>query len=162
MWANLLHLQPCDLVHRLSRVVGRVETLYIIKLNKVLSKINFSLHAHIRYAWATISLFSVRRIRVFLGMERAPQFLRQFRHKNQGWNGPRECLHDKINFDPCNKKLWSMDKFVNARYARFTNSNPKLRLRLSLDWDFSDSFAPLTHRKNLPHSFSVFCYRGQK
>ena len=55
-----------------------------------------------------------------------------------------------------------MDKFVNARYARFTNSNPKLRLRLSLDWDFSDSFAPLIHRKNLVHFFSVFCYRGQK
>ena len=55
-----------------------------------------------------------------------------------------------------------MDKFVNARYARFTNSNPKLRLRLSLDWDFSDSFAPLIHQKNLVHFFSVFCYRGQK
>ena len=55
-----------------------------------------------------------------------------------------------------------MDKFVNARYARFTNSNPKLRLRLSLDWDFSDSFAPLIHQKNLVHFFSVFCYTGQK
>ena len=94
--------------------------------------------------------------------ETRPQFLRHIGINSKGQNGPLDCLHEKINFDPCNKKLWSMDKFVNARYARFTNSNPKLRLRLSLDWDFSDSFAPLIHQKNLVHFFSVFCYRGQK
>ena len=84
-----------------------------------------------------------------------------FRHTFQEAYGPLDCLHEKIIFDPCNKKLRGMGKFVNARFARFTNSNPKLRRCLSLDWDFSDSFALLTHQKNLAHSFSVFCYRGQ-
>ena len=94
--------------------------------------------------------------------ETGPHFLRHIRLRFQGGNGTLDCLHEKINFDPCNKKLRGMGKFVNARFARFTNSNPKLRRCLSLDWDFSDSFALLTHQKNLAHSFSVFCYRGQK
>ena len=34
---------------------------------------------------------------------------------------------------------WSYGKFVNARYARFTNSNAKLRLRLRLHLDFLPS-----------------------
>ena len=55
-----------------------------------------------------------------------------------------------------------MGKFVNACYAHYTNSNPKLRKHRSLDWDFSNLFAPLTYQKNLAHSFSFFLLQGAK
>ena len=58
-------------------------------------------------------------------------FFKALRHTFQEAYGPLDCLHEKINFDPCNKKLRGMGKFVNARSARFTNSNPKLRRCLS-------------------------------
>ena len=38
----------------------------------------------------------------FLGMWSLPQILR---HKSQGKMDPRDCLHEKINFDRGNKKL---------------------------------------------------------
>ena len=42
---------------------------------------------------------------------------------------------------------WGYGKFVNARYAHFTNSNAKLRLRLRLHLDFLPYFV---RAKNWP------------
>ena len=47
-----------------------------------------------------------------------------------------------------------MAKFVNARFARFTNSNPKLRRCLSLDWDFLISLRSIK-KSPIPSQFFV-------
>ena len=46
---------------------------------------------------------------------------------------------DKIFYVGPSTHTWGYGKFVNARYARFTNSNAKLRLRLCLHLDFLPS-----------------------
>ena len=46
---------------------------------------------------------------------------------------------DKILYVGPSTHTWGYGKFVNARYARFTNSNAKLRLRLRLHLDFLPS-----------------------
>ena len=46
---------------------------------------------------------------------------------------------DKIFYVGPSTHTWGYGKFVNARYARFTNSNAKLRLRLRLHLDFLPS-----------------------
>ena len=43
---------------------------------------------------------------------------------------------DKIFYVGPSTHTWDYGKFVNARYAHFTNSNAKLRLRLRLHLDF--------------------------
>ena len=60
----------------------------------------------------------------FFGGGEHATFFKAFRHTFQEVYRPLDCLHEKIIFDPCNKKLRGMGKFVNARCARFTNSNP--------------------------------------
>jgi len=46
---------------------------------------------------------------------------------------------DKIFYVGPSTHTWGNGKFVIARYARFTNSNAKLRLRLRLHLDFLPS-----------------------
>ena len=46
---------------------------------------------------------------------------------------------DKIFYVGPSTHTWGFGKFVNARYARFTNSNAKLQLRLRLHLDFLPS-----------------------
>ena len=46
---------------------------------------------------------------------------------------------DKIFYVEPSTHTWGYGKFVNARYARFTNSNAKLRLCLRLHLDFLPS-----------------------
>ena len=53
-------------------------------------------------------------------------------------------------------------QFVNARFPRFTNSNLKLRLRLSLDWGFSISLTSFARPKNLGHPPLGVCQALEK
>ena len=72
------------------------------------------------------------------------------------------CSHDKIFFVGPDKHPRTHGQFVNARFARFTNSNLKLRLRLSLDRGFSISLTSFARPKNLGHPPLGVCQALEK
>ena len=55
------------------------------------------------------------------------------------YRGEEGSSRDKIFYVGPSTHTWGCGKFVNARYARFTNSNAKLRLCLRLHLDFLPS-----------------------